>query len=80
MQNAEFLAFINTSTTKGGAVYNIKTQNVSRQARDILQKSQFKALAKAHINQNIVQAFKSNAQFKEKLLQVMHELNITVVE
>lgn len=80
MNTEQFMAFINTTTTKGGAVYNLKTQNVTKQARDILEKSQYKALAKAHVNQNIVQAFKNNEQFKNKLLQVMNELNITVVE
>lgn len=79
MQDKAFLDFINASTTRGGATYNLKTQNVSKQARDILASTQYKALAKAHINSNIVQAYHSNAQFKQKLEQVLQEHNIVLV-
>lgn len=80
MQDKAFLDFINTTTTKGASTYNLKTQNCSKQARDILASTQYKALAKQHINANIVQAYNSNAQFKQKLQEVMAQYNITVIE
>ena len=80
MSDKDFKDFINTTTTRGGATYNLNTCNVSKQARDILCKTQYKALAKAHINSNIVQAYYSNNEFKAKLDAVMEEYNITVVQ
>ena len=79
MQDKEFLAFLNTTASKGGAVFNIKTSNVSKQARDILASTQYKMLAKQHINSNVIQAYKNNTLFKQKLEQVMQEYNITIV-
>lgn len=79
MNTQEFLDFINTSTTRGGATYNLKTQNTSKQARDILQNTEYKALAKAHINSNIVQAYYNNKTFAQKLQDVMQKHNITIV-
>lgn len=79
MQDRVFLDFINASTTRGGATYNLKTCNVSKQARDILASTQYKALAKAHINANIKQAYYNNSEFKNKLSQVMQELHITII-
>lgn len=79
MQDKEFLDFINTSASKGACTYNLKTQNASKQARDILASTKYSTLAKQHINSNIVQAYYNNAQFKQKLDTVMQELNITVI-
>ena len=79
MQDNAFLEFINTTTTRGGATYNLKTQNVSKQAREILAKTKYKALAKAHINSNIVQAYNNNDDFAQKLQEVMQECNITLI-
>lgn len=79
MQDKEFLDFINTTASKGACTYNIKTSTCSKQARELLASTQYKALAKQHINSNIVQAYKNNAQFKQKLDAVMQEYNITVV-
>lgn len=79
MNDREFNDFINTSTSKGGATFNLKTQNISKQARNILQNTQYKMLAKQHINSNVVQAYHNNAQFKAKLEDVMAKLNITII-
>lgn len=79
MDTQEFLNFINTTASKGGATYNLKTQNTSKQARDILNKTEYKALAKQHINNNIVQAYYNNKDFAQKLQQVMQQNNITVI-
>lgn len=79
MNKEQFLEFINTTTTRGGLTYNLKTQNVSKQARDILSNTQYKALAKAHINSNIKQAYYNNTEFKQALDDVMNKLNITVI-
>ena len=79
MNTQAFIDFINTTTSKGGATFNLKTQNASKQARDILASTEYKVLAKQHINSNIVQAYHNNKEFKDKLTQVMQELNITVV-
>ena len=79
MDTQAFIDFINTTTTRGGATYNLKTQNTSKQARDILQNTQYKALAKAHINSNIVQAYYNNKEFAHKLDDVMQKHNITVI-
>ena len=79
MQDKDFIDFINTSTSKGGAIFNLKTQNTSKQARNILQNTQYKMLAKQHINSNVVQAYYNNTQFKQKLNDVMQKLNITVI-
>lgn len=79
MNNKSFLDFINTTTTRGGSTFNLKTCNCSKQARDTLASTQFKALAKQHINANVKQAYYNNEQFKQKLEQVMNELNITIV-
>lgn len=79
MNDKTFLDFINTNTTRGGRTFNLKTQNVSKQARDALEGTQYKALAKAHIKSNVKQAYYNNTQFKQKLEEVMQELNITIV-
>lgn len=79
MQDTDFIAFLNTTTTKGGATFNLRTQHASTQARNILQGTKYKMLAKQHINSNIVQAYNSNAQFKQKMQDVMQELNITII-
>ena len=79
MNTQDFINFINTTTTKGGAKYNLKTQNTSKQARDILAKTEYKALAKQHINNNIVQAYYNNKDFAQKLQQVLQQNNITLV-
>ena len=79
MNTQAFIDFINTITTRGGATFNLKTQNASKQARDILASTQYKTLAKQHINSNVVQAYYNNKEFKDKLTQVLHELNITII-
>lgn len=79
MNTQEFIDFINTSTTRGGATYNLKTQNTSKQARDILQSTEYKALAKTHINNSIVQAYYNNKNFAQKLQDVMQKHNITLI-
>jgi hypothetical protein len=79
MQEKAFLDFINTTTTRGGSTFNLKTSNVSKQARDVLASTPYKALAKAHIGANIKHGYYNNAQFKTKLDQVMQDLNITVI-
>lgn len=80
MQDKDFINFINSNASKGAATFNLATQNASKQARALLQDTQYKALAKQHINSNIVQAYNSNAQFKAKLQEVMAQYNITIVE
>lgn len=79
MDNGKFLEFINATTTRGGCTFNLKTSNVSKQAREILQASEFKALAKQHINANVVHAYYNNSKFASKLDEVMASLNITVI-
>ena len=79
MNTQDFINFINTTTTRGGSTFNLKTSNVSKQAQEALAKSNYKALAKAHINANIKQAYYNNANFKKKLEEVMNELHITLV-
>lgn len=79
MNDTEFLAFINTTTTRGGRVFNLRTSNVSKQAREALAQ-EFPALAKAHINATIVEAYKHNGKFHEKLVEVMEAHDITIVE
>lgn len=79
MQDTEFIAFLNTTTAKGGATFNLKTQNASKQARVILQDTKYKMLAKQHINSNVINAYYNNTEFKTKLDTVMQDLNITVI-
>lgn len=79
MQDNEFIAFLNTQASKGGATFNLKTQNTSKQARAILQDTKYKMLAKQHINGNVVQAYYNNKEFAQKLDDVMQEYNITVI-
>lgn len=79
MNDSEFINFINTTASKGGCTFNLATSNVSKQAREVLAKTQYKALAKQHINASVVSAYNNNAQFKAKLNKVMEELHITVV-
>lgn len=79
MNESQFIDFINTTTTRGGTTFNLKTHNVSKQARDILASTQYKALAKAHINANVTNAYYNNEQFKARLNKVMSELHITVI-
>ena len=79
MQDKQFLDFITSTSTRGGATYNLKTQNTSKQARNILQETQYKALAKAHINANIVQAYYNNKEFAQKLQEVMQANSITLI-
>lgn len=79
MKDNDFIDFINTTTTRGGSTFNLKTCNCSKQARDTLASTQYKALAKAHINSNVKHAYYNNEQFKHKLDEVMQELNITVI-
>lgn len=79
MSDEEFKNFLNTSPSRGGAVYNLKTSNVSRQARDLLANSDYTQLAKAHIASNIKRAYYSNGAFKAKLDDVMSSLNIAIV-
>lgn len=79
MNDKSFIDFINTTSTRGGSTFNIKTCNCSKQARDILAGTQYKALAKQHINSNVKHAYYNNTQFKNKLDEVMQELNITVI-
>lgn len=79
MNNTDFLAFLNATTSKGASTFNLKTQNVSKQARDTLAKTEYKALAKAHINTNVKNAYYNNTKFKDKLDEVMAQYNITVV-
>lgn len=79
MQDKAFIDFITNTSTRGGATYNLKTQNVSKQARNILQDTQYKALAKAHINSNIVKAYHNNKDFAQKLQEVMQQNNITLI-
>ena len=79
MDTKAFLEFINTTTTRGGCTFNLKTCNVSKQAREALANSPYKALAKAHINANIKQAFYHNDAFAHKLGEVMEQLNITII-
>ena len=79
MNTQDFINFINTNTTRGGATYNLQTQNTSKQARDILAKTEYKALAKQHINNNIVQAYYNNKEFAQKLQQVLQQNNITLI-
>ena len=79
MTSEEFKAFLNTSPSRGGAVYNLKTCNVSRQARELLANSEYTQLAKAHIASPIKNAYYNNDAFKAKLDEVMQDLNITIV-
>lgn len=79
MQDKDFIAFLNTNTSKGGATFNLQTQNASKQARAILANTQYKMLAKQHINSNIVQAYNNNKDFAQKMQDVMQELNITII-
>lgn len=79
MDDKEFIAFINTTTTRGGRVFNLRTSNASKQARDALRDA-YPALAKQHINASIVDAYKHNAKFHDKLVEVMDAYDITIVE
>lgn len=79
MQDKTFLDFITSTSTRGGATYNLKTQNTSKQARNILANTPYKALAKAHINSNIVQAYYNNKEFAQKLQEVMQANNIAII-
>lgn len=79
MEDAQFLAFIAGTSTRGGATYNLQTQNVSKQARDVLAKTPYKTLAKAHIANKIVNAYKNNADFASKLEAVLTEYKIALI-
>lgn len=79
MNDKQFIDFINTTTARGGATFNLSTMNCSKQARDILASTQYKALAKQHINANVVNAYADNKEFREKLDAVMNELHITII-
>ena len=79
MDNNDFLAFLNATTVKGASTFNLKTQNGAKQARATLAKTEYKALAKAHVNTNVKNAYYNNEKFKAKLDEVMAQNNITVV-
>ena len=79
MNDKQFIDFINTTATRGGRTFNLKTHNASRQAREALASTQYKALAKQHINANVSQAYYHNDEFKHKLDEVMAQLDITVI-
>ena len=79
MDKTDFLAFINAPTITGASTFNLTTQNVSKKARDILEKTEYKALAKTHIGTNVKNAYYNNGKFKAKLDEVMAQYNITVV-
>ena len=79
MNDKQFIDFINTTTTRGGRTFNLKTHNASKQARDALANSPYKALAKAHINANVSQAYYNNDEFAHKLDEVMAQLDITII-
>lgn len=79
MNDQLFIDFINTTTSRGGATFNLTTSNCSKQAQKILASTPYKALAKQHINANITQAYASNKDFKTKLEQVMKQYNITLI-
>lgn len=80
MDEKSFLSFLNsTASRKGAPVFNLNTLNTTRQARDILNASPYKVLAKQHINASIAAAYTRDAAFRDKLDEVMSSLNITVV-
>ena len=80
MQDAEFIAFVmHAGASKGSLTFNLHTQNASKKAVEALANSKYKVLAKSHINTGICDAYKHNAEFKEKLDAVMKELNIEIV-
>ena len=79
MQEKEFLEFIAATTARGGCTFNLKTSNCSKKAREVLTDTPFRALAKQHISGNVKNAYYNNAKFKQKLDDVMQELNITVI-
>ena len=79
MSESEFNDFINTTTTRGGSTFNLKTSNCSKQAQEILANANYNALAKAHIGANIKSAYYANEKFKNKLESVLSELNITLI-
>ena len=79
MNEKSFIDFIeNAGASKGAAVFNLRTQNVSKQAQNILKNTEYKALAKAHIKGAIVSAYNNNGEFKQKLDEVLTALNIEI--
>lgn len=79
MQDKDFLSFINAQSTKNVAKYNLQNCNVSKKAVAILANTPYKALAKAHINANIRDAYYNNAEFASKMQAVMREYDIILV-
>lgn len=78
MNDVEFMDFLNTTSTRGGATINLKTSNVSKQARTLLA-TDYKPLAKQHLNSNVVHAYYNNALFKAKMDDVAQALGITII-
>ena len=77
MGDEEFRAFLSVnSSRKGIPMYNMNTGNVSAQARAIL-KDKYPLLAKPHINNAVIQAYKNNARFKSKLLEVLDACGVS---
>lgn len=86
MDTKSFLNFVNTlntNTTKGTACYNLRSNNMTKRAKELLLQSDYKALGNpdkksTYIKPQIVDAYNNNAQFKAKLNEVMAQLGITI--
>lgn len=80
MNEKEFLTLLaQSSTQKSKPTFNLSTANVSKQAVAILKDTPYKALAKQHINTPIINAYNNNPQFKQKLDEVLAQLDIEVI-
>lgn len=79
MNDKEFLNFINAQSTKNVAKFNLLSCNVSKKAVAILADTPYKALAKAHVNANVRDAYYNNADFADKLQAVMNQYDIILV-
>lgn len=87
MQDKDFLDFVtklNTNTTKGAARYNLKNNNMTKRAKELLLQSNYKALGNpekksTYIKPQLVEAYHNNKDFKDKLDEVMAHLGISIV-
>lgn len=79
MTDEEFELFAQSSATKGACVINLKTQNISKSARQALEGTPFKSLQKQHLNGTIVKEYYASPRVKAKLDDIAKTHGITIV-
>ena len=78
MDDLDFMNFISATSARGGTTINFKTSNVSKRAQALLA-TDYKPLAKQHLNANVIHAYYNNDTFKAKMDEVANSLGITII-